>query len=213
VDETELLPEIWESGQTVVFVGSVVDEQSHIFGFHHLHPRDRFWELLEICSITPARIISAGERKALAEGHAKGNVSEPVRAIFIQKKTAQILRAGVGITALNRRAVAKNEKDRPAQPSPEDVEQFIARTLELRPKVVAFITIPEVFPELFKDRYPAANPTSGLQPFRIGGAEVWALGSTVALLRGEALTRQEDVFFALGERMQALAAESGVSHL
>ena len=209
--ESEPLPEIWEPGVNAVFVSAVVDEQSHTFGFHHLHPRDRFWELLEISSITPARIISAGERKALADGHAKGNVSEPVRAIFIQKKTSQMLRAGVGVTALNRRIVAKNEKDGAAQPTADDVDEFIARTEELAPRVVGFVTLPEVFVTLFKKRYPSVQPHSGVQPFRIGSTEVWLLGSTVSSLRGEALLKQEDVFLSLGEHIQTLVAGSGVS--
>lgn len=209
--ESGLFPDIWEPGLNAVFVSAVVDEQSHTFGFHHLHPRDRFWELLEISSITPARVISAGERKALAEGHAKGNVSEPVRAIFIQKKTSQILRAGIGVTALNRRIAAKNEKDNATQPTVDDVEEFIERTQELAPRVVGFVIIPEVFTSLFKPRYPDAQPAPGVQPFRIGDAEVWLLGSTVASLRGEALLKQEDVFLSLGERIQTLRDNPGVS--
>lgn len=206
--ESELLPEIWEPGLNAVFVSAVVDEQSHTFGFHHLHPRDRFWELLEISSITPARIISAGERKALADGHAKGNVSEPVRAIFIQKKTAQVLRAGVGVTALNRRIVAKNEKDKAAQPTREDLEEFLVRCEQLSPKVAGFLISPESFLELCKGRFPEAVPLPGLQPFRIGSTEVWLLGSTITMLRGEALTVQEDTFLALGERVMVLTGKS-----
>jgi G:T/U-mismatch repair DNA glycosylase len=211
VGESGLLPEIWESGLHALFVSAVVDEQSHTFGFHHLHPRDRFWELLEISSITPARVISAGERKALAEGHAKGNVSEPVRAIFMQKKTSQMIRAGIGVTALNRRIAAKNEKDSASQPTADDVEEFIEQTLKLAPRVVGFVVIPDVFTALFKHRYPAALPTPGLQPFSIGGTEVWLLGSTVASLRGEALLKQEDVFFSLGERIQTLVGDPGAA--
>ena len=148
--------------------------------------------------------------KLSREGHVKGNVSEPVRAIFIQKKTSQVLRAGVGVTALNRRIVAKNEKDGTAQPTADDVEEFIARTEECAPKVVGCVIMPEVFVTLFKQRYPSVQPTSGVQPFRIGSTEVWLLGSTVASLRGEALLKQEDVFLSLGERIQALVAGSGI---
>ena len=117
--KNEMLPEIWEPELTVVFVGTAVTEPSDTLGFYHLHPRDRFWELLEVNSITPTRIISKQERKAMADGQANGSVSDPVRSMFIQKRTSQLLRLGIGLTDLNRRVVAFNDKDKAARPTPE----------------------------------------------------------------------------------------------
>jgi G:T/U-mismatch repair DNA glycosylase len=205
-----MLPEIWEPELTVVFVGIAVTEPSDTLGFYHLHPRDRFWELLETGGITPTRIISKQERKAMADGHANGSVSDPVRSMFIQKRTSQLLRFGIGLTDLNRRVVALNEKDKAARPTPEDIQQFIVKDEKLNPKILAFVTSPEVFVEVFKSRYPGVCSTLGLQPFRIGNSEVWLLGSTNGLLRGEALESQEDAFFALEERMSALKEEAGI---
>jgi len=203
-----MLPEIWESHLTVVFVGTAVAEPSETLGFYHLHARDRFWELLELGGITPSRIIAAQERKALTDGHTNGSLSDPVRSIFTQKKTSQLLRLGIGLTDLNRRVVATSDKDKSARPNEEDIVQFIAKGEKLSPKILAFVTSPETFVELFKSRYAGACDTLGLQPFRIGNAEAWLLGSPSTSFRGEALTRQEDAFFALGERISILKQES-----
>jgi G:T/U-mismatch repair DNA glycosylase len=203
-----MVPEIWEQGLMVVFVGTAVTEPSDTLGFYHLHPRDRFWELLEVSGITPTRIISKQERKAMADGHANGSVSEPVKSMFIQKRTSQALRLGIGLTDLNRRVVAPNDKDKAARPTQEDIQEFIVKDKKLNPKILAFVTSPEVFVEVFKNRYPGACSTLGLQPFRIGNSEVWLLGSTSGLVRGEALGRQEDAFFALGERISVLKEEA-----
>jgi len=203
-----MLREIWEPDLPVVFVGTAVDELSDTLGFYHLHPRDRFWELLEIGGITPARIITPSERKALAEGHARGNLSDPVRSMFIQKKISQLLRLGIGLTDLNRRVIAIDDKDKAARPTEEDIQQFIARVPLLNPRVLAFVAKPDLFVELFTSRYTRATATLGLQPFTMGNAEVWLLGSPGGLPRGEALTKQEDAFLALGERLVALKEET-----
>jgi G:T/U-mismatch repair DNA glycosylase len=202
-----MLREIWEPDLSVVFVGTAVEELSDTLGFYHLHPRDRFWELLETGGITPTRIITPSERKALADGHARGSLSDPVRLMFIQKKTSQLLRLGIGLTDLNRRVIATDEKDKAARPTEEDVRQFIARVPTLNSRVLAFVIKPDLFVTLFTSHYPGVTATLGLQPFRISNAEVWLLGSTAGLLRGEALTKQEDAFFALGERILALKEE------
>jgi len=203
-----MLPEIWEPELTVVFVGTSAAAPSDTLGFYHLHPRDRFWELLEIGGITPTRIISKQERKAIADGHANGSLSDPVRSMFIQKKTSQLLRLGIGLTDLNRRVIALNDKDTAARPTQEDIHQFIVKDEKLKPKVLAFVTSPEIFVALFKGRYPGVCGTLGLQPVKLGNSEVWLLGSTKGLARGEALGRQEDAFFALGERISALKEEA-----
>ena len=145
-----MLREIWEPDLPVVFVGTAVDELSDTLGFYHLHPRNRFWELLEIGGITPTRIITPSERKALADGHARGSLSDPVRSMFIQKKTSQLLRLGIGLTDLNRRVIAIDDKDKAARPTEEDIQQFIARVPVLNSKVLAFVTKPDLFNILSK---------------------------------------------------------------
>ena len=145
-----MLREIWEPDLPVVFVGTAVDELSDTLGFYHLHPRNRFWELLEIGGMTPTRIITPSERKALAEGHARGSLSDPVRSMFIQKKTSQLLRLGIGLTDLNRRVIAIDDKDKAARPTEEDIQQFIARVPVLNSKVLAFVTKPDLFNILSK---------------------------------------------------------------
>jgi hypothetical protein len=46
------------------------------------------------------------------------------------------------------------------------------------------------------------------EQFEMSGSEVWLLGSTTAQIRGASLTAQEDLFFALGERISELEAET-----
>jgi len=199
-----MLQEIWEPNQTLLFVGTAVTELSDILGFYHLHPKDRFWELLSMAAITKGPLISTKERKALVEGHKEGSLSDPVRLIFIEKKTGQLHRLSIGLTDLNRRTIAAEEKDKTARPTTDDVAAFIARVAELKPEIVAFVTAADVFAECFGKRYPGVTDAPGPQRFSIGGAEVWSLGSTTTVFRGESLTRQEDAFFALGERIEAL---------
>ena len=172
-----MLSEIWEPDLTVVFVGAAVEELSDTLGFYCLHPRNRFWELLEIGGITPIRIITASERKALTVGHARGSLSDPVRSMFIQKKTSQLLRLGVGLTDLNRRVIASGDKDKAARPTEEDIQQFVGRAVKLNSKILAFVMNADLFVELFNHRYPGVTATLGLQSFTIGNAEAWLLGS------------------------------------
>ena len=199
-----MLSEIWDPDLTVLFVGTAVEEVSDTLGFHHLHPRNRFWELLEIGGITPERIITASERKALTVGHARGNLSDPIRSMFMQKKTSQLLRLGIGLTYLNRRVIAANDKDKAARPTEEDIQQFIGKAEKLNPKILAFVANADLFVELSQSRFPDVTPTLGLQSFNIDNSEIWLLGSPGTMLRGEQLTRQEDAFFELGERIKAL---------
>jgi G:T/U-mismatch repair DNA glycosylase len=199
-----MLSEIWPKDLIVLFIGTVVTELSDTLGFHHIHPKDRLWELLENSAMTPKRVMTKEECKAMIDGHKFGSVSEPVRLMFIEKKTSQLLKLGIGLTDLNRRMIAANEKDKAVKPNEVDVREFIAKVGELTPRVLAFIVNPDIFVESFKSRYPDATSTFGLQPFQIGASEVWLLGSTAAALRGEALTKQEDAFFALGERIEFL---------
>jgi G:T/U-mismatch repair DNA glycosylase len=207
-----MVQEIWEPGLKAVFVGTAVTELADTLGFPHLHPKDRFWELLVVGGISPTLIITPQERKALAEGHAKGNVSDPIRSMFIQKRTSQVLKLGVGLTDLNRRVLAASEKDKSARPVQADVEEMIGRAEKLKPAILAFVIPPELFVELFKNRHANVSGALGLQPFRIVDSEVWLLGSTTAVFRGEALNAQEDAFFALGEHLAALTGEAGGDH-
>jgi len=203
-----MLPEIWEPDLTVVFVGSAVEELSDTLGFYYLQPRNRFWELLVVGGITPQLIITPSDTKALTEGHARGSLSDPVRLMFVQKKTSQLLKLGIGLTDINRRTIVKSDKDKDARPVEEDVRQFMSRAVKLNAKILAFVMTGDLFVELFRSRYPDATAILGLQSFRIGSAEVWLLGSPAARLREEALTTQEDAFFALGERISTLTGRT-----
>ena len=199
-----MIPSIWPNDLTVLFVGTVVSDLSDTIGFYHINTKDRLWELLENSDITPNRVIKKDECKAMIDGYKFGSVSEPVRLMFIEKKTSQLLKLGIGLTDLNRRMIAANEKDKAVRPNEDDVRDFVAKVGELTPRVLAFIMNPDIFVDSFKSRHPDANTTLGLQPFKVGSSEVWLLGSTTAMLRGEALTQQEDAFFALGERVEAI---------
>ena len=199
-----MIHEVWEPDMMVVFVSPAVLELSETLGFSHLHPRDRFWELLETSGITPKRVITSQERKALADGHAGGSLSDPVRLMFFEKKTSQLLRLGIGLAALNRRVVVASEKDRSAIPDENDIKQFLTRVQELHPGILAFVTAPDLFIKAFESRHPGLTGTPGRQQFQMAGSEVWLLGSTTAQLRGALLTAQEDLFLALGERLSDL---------
>ena len=192
----------------VVFVSSAVLELSEKLGFSHLHPRDRFWELLELGGITPTRVITSQERKAMAEGMAQGSISEPIRLMFIEKKTSLLIRLGIGLTELNRRVAVENEKDRSAIPDENDIKQFVAKVESLHPRILGFVTTPDVFVQAFHTYYPGLTDTPGRQEIQIGRSEVWLLGSTTAQMRGASLTAQEDLFFALGERISEVKGES-----
>ena len=197
-----MLPEVWEPGMSVLFVAAAVDEVSATLGFRHMHPRSRFWELLETAGLTEGRAITKEERKALEKGHREGSLSDPVRSMFFMKKTSLLLRRGIGLSELNRRVAAAGEKDKAAAPTGEDVASFRARVDDLKPAIVALIMPVETVIECFPEQ-PGDAVAPGPQPWKIGGAEVWVLGSTTARVRGDAATRQEDAFFALGERVTA----------
>jgi G:T/U-mismatch repair DNA glycosylase len=203
-----MLPEIIKPDLTVIFVGAAVTELSESLGFSHLHPKDRFWELLAIGSITPNHVITAQERKALADGHKSGSLSDPVRQMFTQKRADQLLQLGIGLTDLNRRTIAADEKDKAAKPNEDDVRAFIARVTTLNPRILAFVMREEDFVGTFRKPFPVVTDTLGEQAFEIGSAEVWLLGSTTAALRGESLLKQEDAFVALGERIQVVRGGS-----
>ena len=195
----------------MVFVGTAVDELSEKLGYHFLQPRNRFWEQLELAGITPKRIITPAERKALEEGQARGNLADPIRLMFAEKRNSQLLRLGIGLAYLNKRVIATGEKDKSARPTDQDLQELFDRTARLKPRTLAFVIAADLFADLFRVVSPAATATPGPQAFTIGDAEVWLLGSTVAQLRGEALTRQEDAFFELGERLAANARQRPVS--
>ena len=201
-----MLNDIWVPDLTVLFVEASVTELSETLGFFHLHPKDRFWELLVVGGITPAAIITKSERKALADGHKDGSLSDPVRGMFTQKKKDQLLRLAIGLTSLNRRTIAADIKDSSARPAPKDVEEFTARVKSLKPRILAFVTGADLFLEAFP--HPGVTETLGPKPLRVGDAEVWLLGATTAVLRGTGLANQEDAFYALGERIQALKGKA-----
>ena len=202
-----MINEVWDPNMMAVFVSPAALELSEKLGFSHLHPRDRFWELLELGGITPKRVITSQERRAMADGMAQGSLSEPVRLMFIEKKTSQLLRLGIGLTELNRRVAVASEKDRSAIPDDNDIKQFLAKVEALHPRILAFAISPDMFVQAFQIRYQGLTGTPGRQEFQMGGSEVWLLGSTTAQLRGVSITAQEDLFLALGERISALTGE------
>jgi hypothetical protein len=206
-----MLEPIWEPGLRVLFVSAVATEPSPTLGFHYLHPRDRFWELLDLGGITKGRIISKEERKAMAEGHARGNITDPVRQIFLQKKTNQLLRIGVGIAYLTSGAGIDSEKDKAACPTSADIHQFLAQCKAIPPQCLAFVMDGSMFVDVFSPHFPDASPVPGKQPFNIAGIPVWLMGSSRSNLKGEALLAQEDLFLTLGEDLQALSTTPGSS--
>lgn len=205
-----MLEDIWPSDLHVLFTGLVATEPSQTLGFHHLHPRDRFWELLEMSSISSARVITKEERKAMAEGHARGNITDPVRQIFLQKKTSQLVRQGIGMTYLHPAAGCDNEKDKNARPTGAELRTFLDACAARPPRVIGLHIEAQVFTDLFQGIAPAASPVPGKQDFTIGSSEVWLLGSTQSALKGDALLAQEDLFFALGERLTELRGGGAV---
>lgn len=206
-----MLTHIWPPGLRVLCVSGVPTEPSPTLEFHHLHPRDRFWELLELGGITKGRLITREERKAMAEGHARGNITDPVRQLFLEKKTNQLLRIGVGITYLNPRSGIETEKDRAAVPTPEEISAFLAKAGATPPGCFAFVMDGAMFRDIWRPRFPEATETPGKQSFTIAGAQVWLMGSSQAALKGDALLAQEDQFFALGEYLMTLGGEGSAS--
>ena len=206
-----MLPEIWEPGLFVVFVASAVDQASAALGFRHMHPRSRFWELLATGGITGERVVTKGDRKALEQGHREGSLSDPVRSMFFMKKTSLLLRQGIGLTELNRRMAVAGDKDRAAMPTEDDIRAFTGGVADRKPAIVAFVIPPETMVACFPAQAADSAAMPGPLPWKIGQSEVWTLGSTTALIRGEAATRQEDAFFALGERVTALRGQAAGS--
>ncbi len=199
-----MLQEILQPGLSVVFVDTVVTELWDTLGFYHLHKRDRFWELLMIGGISPATLVTASEAKALDDGHRSGNLTDPVRMLFIEKKTGQLQRLGIGLAQLNRRVTPESEKDPEAKPTPDDVADFSRRVESNRPRILAFVTPPEIFQSAFGAGPSRVSVTLGPQPAPLCGTEAWYLGPVSFKPRGEAAAKQEDLFFALGERLEEL---------
>jgi hypothetical protein len=145
----------------------------------------------------------------MAEGHLRGNITDPVRQIFLEKKTNQLLRAGVGIAYLNPRAGIDTEKDKAARPTPAELEDFIGRVKSSPPRHVAFVMDGAMFVDVFTEAFPAVSPVHGKQAFSIAGAQVWLMGSSQSALKGDALLAQEDQFLVLGEEIEALPGSPG----
>ncbi len=173
-----MLPEILVPNLKAVFVGACATEESDKWGFYHLGRNTVFWDLLELAGITPAKFFPEAERRSLREGSTTGQLSEHVKKMFIEKKTAGLLRLGIGLTDLNRREVVSNEKDPRAKPTESDIHEFEGKVEQLKPSALGFVIHPDVFEECFKPLYPAATAILGHQVFRIHASDVWLLGST-----------------------------------
>jgi G:T/U-mismatch repair DNA glycosylase len=199
-----MLQEIMQPGLSVVFVDTVVTALWDTLGFYHLHKRDRFWELLMIGGITSGTLVTPAEAKALEDGHRSGNLTDPVRMLFIEKKTGQLQRLGIGLAQLNRRVTPESERDPEGRPTADDVAKFSRRVELNRPRILAFVTPPEIFESAFGAGPSRVSVRPGLQPAPLCGTEAWYLGPVSFKPRGEAAAKQEDFFFALGERLEAL---------
>lgn len=189
-----MLPEIWIPDLKVVFVGTCIAEESDQIGFYHLGRNNSFWDLLESSGLTPAKFFPKTERQTLRDAYARGQLSEPLRQLFFEKKTSGLLRAGIGLTDLNRRVVVSSDDDPEARPTLDDIRQFVKKVGELKPKALGFVTSPDLFEDVFRPLFPQASRDRGQQGFKIHGSDVWLLGSTFGRVRGKENKVREDLF-------------------
>jgi double-stranded uracil-DNA glycosylase len=201
-----MLPEILIQNLRVVFVGTTVPEISDDLGFYYLSPKNRFWEMLDYARITPTVIVSQSDRKALADAKHTGVLDDRYKQFFFESKESALLKLRIGLTDLNRRRVFSKDDDPSAVPTIEDMQKFIKKVEKYRPKIVAFVTGPDLFDKCFKGLYPSATGERGKQAFSIGDSEVWLLGSTSGRVKDtEAM---EQAFDDLADRLAALDKES-----
>lgn len=197
-----MLPEILMQNLRVLFVGACVPEMSDDLGFYYLTTNNRFWSLLEYSGLTPAFVVSASERSVLGNAKKDGVLTDMYKQFFFEKKEGMLLKHRIGLTALNRRRVYAAEDDREALATGEDAEKLSEKVLKYKPKIVAFLMKPEQFERAFRGSAPPASKDRGKQSFRIGGAEVWLLGSTNG--RGKDTEIMEELFEALAARVAEL---------
>ena len=195
-----MLADILERNLALILVGTALIEASDELGFYHLGPRNQLWFLLEYAGITPTPIFTEAERKVLVNAKKDNVLNDMYKQLFFQKKESALLKHRIGITDLNRRRVVKNEDDPDAQPTSEDVQRFVKQIDKHRPRVVAFLTKPEVFEKCFKPLYPMANQQRGKQGFLISDSEVWLVGITSVRKDSDAL---EQVFEEIAGRLVA----------
>jgi G:T/U-mismatch repair DNA glycosylase len=196
-----MLAEILISNLNVVFVGTTVSEVSDELGFYYLGPRNRFWEMLEYSGIVPGMVISASDRKVLADAKHTGVLTDMYKQFFFEKKETLLLKHRVGFTDLNRRRVVSSDDDPAAEPTAEDMQKFIKKVEKYKPKIVAFVTGLDIFEKCMKPLYPVATKSRGKQEFLIGTSEVWLLGSTSG--RAKDTEALEQVFEDLAERVKS----------
>jgi G:T/U-mismatch repair DNA glycosylase len=199
-----MLQEILGSNLKVVFVGTALAHFAEDIGFYYMHPKDRFWELLEYAGIIDARTFPKKELKALRDTHAAGRLNESLRLGFFWRKEAQLLKLGIGLTDLNRREPVIDEEDPAAVPTNEDIKQFVKKMQKLKPRLIAFITDFDIFEQSFRALYPQATKNRGRQEFMIGDADVWLMGTTSGRPRSDA--EREQVFEDLAERLKQESA-------
>ena len=196
-----MLSDILERNLNIVLVGTAVSETSDGLGFYHLEPRNQIWFLLEYAGITPTPIFTEAERKLLDNAKKDNVLNDMYKKLYFEKKESALLRHRIGITGLNRRRVVKNDEDPEAEPSPEDVQKFLRKIEKFKPRLVTFLTRPEIFEKCFKPLYPSANRTRGKQGFLIGESEAWLAGSTSVRKDSDAL---EQVFEEIASRVAAM---------
>lgn len=195
-----MLPEIWAQNLSVMFVGTAVAETSDQLGFYHLGPNNRFWFLLEYAGITPASLVSPSDRKVLVSAQKDGVLNDTYKLFFFEKKERELLKHHIGLTALNRRRVVNKEDDPSAEPTKDDILQFVKRVEEYEPKILAFVTSIDVFERCLKPLYPPVSRQRGKQDFLMGNSEVWLLGSTSG--RAKDTDAMEQVFEDIAERLK-----------
>jgi G:T/U-mismatch repair DNA glycosylase len=122
-----MLPEIWAQNLSVVFVGTTVAETSDQLGFYYLGPNNRFWFLLEYADITPTSLVSPSERKVLVNAQKGGVLNDTYKQLFFEKKERELLKRRIGLTDLNRRRVVSNDDDPAAEPTKDDVLEFVRK--------------------------------------------------------------------------------------
>jgi len=201
-----MLKEILIQNLRVLFVGTTVAEISDELGFYYLTPKNRIWDMLEYAGITPTLVISPSDRKALADAKYTGVLNDLYKQFFFEKKESVLLKLHIGLTDLNRRLVISNDDDPAAEPTMDDIQKFVKKVEKYRPKIVAFVTGPEVFEKCLRRLYPSANRQRGKQDFLIGDSEVWLIGSTSGRMKDtDAL---EQVFEELADRLNGLDKEN-----
>ncbi len=189
-----MIAEVLERNLNAILVSTAITQISDGLGFYHLEPRNQIWFLLEYSGITPTPIFTEAERKLLLNAKEDNVLNDMYRQLYFEKKESALLKHRLGMTALNRRRLVKNEDDPDALPTSDDILQFSKKIEKYKPRLTVALMKPELFEKCFKPIYPAALRTKGKQAFLIGESEVWLAGSTTVRKDAEELEQMfEDI--------------------